>query len=341
MVIATSAARVPASETEPPFLDVRRLSVALAAGEKAVGIIDEVSLSVGRGETLALVGESGSGKSVTALAIMQLLPMPPARIVGGEIDFDGRDLLRVPPKEIRRLRGKEISMIFQEPLTSLHPAYTVGDQIIEVLRLHGFASQRQARAKALEMLRRVRIPDPERRIDEYPHRMSGGMRQRAMIAMALACNPRLLIADEPTTALDVTVQAQILELLRQMQAQYGVAIILITHDLNVVAEVAHQVAVMYAGRVVERASVVDLFDNPQHPYTIGLLAAAPTLGRTAGELPSIGGQVPDAANYPSGCRFHPRCPFAVEHCRHESPPLGEVKPRHWSACWRAPLEDLA
>jgi peptide/nickel transport system ATP-binding protein len=341
MVIATSAARVMAPETEPPLLDVRRLSVALAAGEKEIGIIDEVSLSVGRGETLALVGESGSGKSVTALAIMQLLPMPPARISGGEIDFDGRDLLQVPPKEIRRLRGKEISMIFQEPLTSLHPAYTVGDQIVEVLRLHGFASQRQARAKALEMLRRVRIPDPERRIDEYPHRMSGGMRQRVMIAMALACNPRLLIADEPTTALDVTVQAQILELLRQMQAQYRVAIILITHDLNVVAEVAHEVAVMYAGRVVERAPVVDLFDNPQHPYTVGLLAAAPTLRRTAGELPSIGGQVPDAASYPSGCRFHPRCPFAVEHCRHESPPLGEVKPRHWSACWRAPLEDLA
>jgi peptide/nickel transport system ATP-binding protein len=323
-----------------PLLDISHLHINFRSGDGEINVIHDVSLAVQRGETLALVGESGSGKSVTALSINQLLAVPPARITGGAIVFDGSDLLRASRRKLRGLRGKEISMIFQEPLTSLHPTYSIEQQIVEILQQHSPIARKPARAKAIEMLTRVRIPDPERRIDEYPHKMSGGMRQRIMIAMALACNPKLLIADELTTALDVTVQAQILDLLRELQAEYGIAILLITHDLNVVAEIADRVAVMYSGRIVEQSSVLDLFDDPQHPYTVGLLAAAPSLDRTTVDLPAIAGQIPDPADRPSGCQFHPRCPFVIDQCRHESPPLREIKAGHFSACWRAPLESL-
>ena len=336
---ADNAAQRQAQAGEP-LLDIRNLYVDFEGDRGATNVIHDVSLSIRRGETLALVGESGSGKSVTALTVNQLLAMPPARITAGEIVFDGQDLRRVSRRRLRQLRGQDIAMIFQEPLTSLHPTYSVGQQIVEMLQQHAAISRRDAKAKAIEMLRRVRIPDPERRVDDYPHKMSGGMRQRIMIAMALACNPKLLIADELTTALDVTVQAQILDLLREIQAEYNVAILLITHDLNVVAEIADRVAVMYSGRIVEQAAVLDLFDEPQHPYTVGLLAAAPTLDRTSDDLPSIAGQIPDPAHRPGGCQFHPRCPFVIDQCRQEAPPLQEIKPGHRSACWRAPLESL-
>jgi len=302
-----------------------------------VRAVDGVDLKLERGRTLGIVGESGCGKSVTALSIMGLVPRPPGRIVAGEVRFEGEDLLKLPPARLRELRGARLSMIFQEPMTSLNPAFTVGDQVAEALLRHGSASRKEAKSQAIEMLRRVRIPSPERRARDYPHRLSGGMRQRVMIAMALACNPRLLIADEPTTALDVTIQAQILELMRALRSELGTAIILITHDLGVIAELADEVIVMYAGQVVERCAAAALFSEPHHPYTIGLLGSIPRLDLEQLRLSAIEGTVPDADAMPAGCRFHSRCPFAVERCFKEIPPLAEIKENHFAACWRAPL----
>ncbi len=299
--------------------------------------VDGVDLSVERGRTLGIVGESGCGKSVTALSVMGLVPQPPGRIAGGEVLFEGEDLLKLAPRRMRDLRGDKLSMIFQEPMSSLNPAFQVGEQIAEVLLRHRNLSRKDADEKSIEMLRRVRIPSPERRAHDYPHQLSGGMRQRVMIAMALACNPRLLIADEPTTALDVTIQAQILELMRALRAELGTAIILITHDLGVIAELADDVIVMYAGKVVERCPATSLFAEPQHPYTIGLLGSIPRLHLEQERLSAIEGIVPDAAAFPQGCRFHPRCPFAVEKCRTEQPLLKQIRVNHFAACWRAPL----
>ena len=299
--------------------------------------VDGVDFTLERGRTLGIVGESGCGKSVTALSIMGLIPQPPGRIAGGEVLFEGEDLLKASPARMRDLRGDKVSMIFQEPMTSLNPAFPVGEQVAEVILRHRKVSQREARREAIEMLGRVRIPSPERRAADYPHQLSGGMRQRVMIAMALACNPKLLIADEPTTALDVTIQAQILELMRLLRAELGTAIILITHDLGVIAELADEVLVMYAGKVVERCSVEQLFSTPQHPYTVGLLGSIPRLHLQQERLSAIEGIVPDAAAFPPGCRFHPRCPFAVDKCRADIPPLLPMETSHLSACWRAPL----
>ncbi len=300
--------------------------------------VDGVSFSLEAGRTLGIVGESGCGKSVTALSIMGLVPRPPGRIAGGKVLFEGVDLLGLPPAQLRELRGDRISMIFQEPMSSLNPAFTIGDQIAEVLLNHRKTyTKKMAKAHAIEMLRRVRIPSPERRYDDYPHRLSGGMRQRAMIAMALACEPKLLIADEPTTALDVTIQAQILELMRVLREETGTAIILITHDLGVIAELADDVAVMYAGRIVEQAGVERIFAEPQHPYTIGLLGSIPRLHVEQARLASIEGQVPGQHSTPAGCRFEPRCPFAVQRCRSDDPLLVKLEKGHEAACWEAPL----
>ena len=302
-----------------------------------VHAVDGVGLSLERGRTLGIVGESGCGKSVTALSIMGLVPQPPGRIAGGEVLFEGEDLLQAPARRMRDLRGDKLSMIFQEPMTSLNPAFPAGDQVAEALLRHRKISPKEARDQAVEMLRKVRIPSPERRARDYPHQLSGGMRQRVMIAMALACDPRLLIADEPTTALDVTIQAQILELMRLLRAELGTAIILITHDLGVIAELADDVIVMYAGKVVERCAAERLFAEPQHPYTIGLLGSIPRLHLAQARLSAIEGVVPDPVAFPQGCRFHPRCPFAVDKCRTEVPPLIKVSENHEAACWRAPL----
>jgi peptide/nickel transport system ATP-binding protein len=285
------------------------------------------------------VGESGCGKSVTSLAVMGLLP-PENSMVKGEVRFQGRDLLTLDASTIRDMRGARLAMIFQEPMTSLNPAYTVGDQIIEAIQRHQGLSAADARTRAIEMLRTVHIPSPEKRVDDYPHKLSGGMRQRAMIAMALACGPELLIADEPTTALDVTIQAQILDLMRGLRRDTGTAIILITHDLGVVAEMADDVAVMYAGQIVERAAVRDLFARPEHPYTVGLLGSIPRLDEKRERLPSIEGRVPDMSRPPDGCRFAARCPFVEPACRTETPPLVEVAPGHLTRCRRAPLAQV-
>jgi oligopeptide/dipeptide ABC transporter ATP-binding protein len=303
-----------------------------------VTVVNGVSFNVQASRTLAIVGESGCGKSVTALSIMGLLAKPAGRIAEGSIRFEGQELVGAPERVLQDLRGNGMSMIFQEPMTSLNPSYTVGEQIIEGLVKHRKLSRTQAREKAIDILRKVRIPSPEQRLDEFPHKLSGGMRQRVMIAMALVCEPRVLIADEPTTALDVTIQAQILELMRTLQQETGTAIVLITHDLGVVAEVADEVLVMYAGRVVERAPVHALFDMPQHPYTVGLLGAIPRLDLEQTRLVSIEGQVPSPAQPLSGCSFAPRCPFAQPACSNQVPALREVGHAHFSACLRAPLE---
>ena len=319
------------------LLEVRGLQTHFASERGVVRAVDGVDLRIERGRTLGIVGESGCGKSVTALSIMGLVPQPPGRIPAGEVLFEGEDLLKLPPGRLRDLRGDQLSMIFQEPMTSLNPAFPVGEQIAEAIVRHRDVSRAEARAQAIEMLRRVRMPSPERRADDYPHQLSGGMRQRVMIGMALACNPKLLIADEPTTALDVTIQAQILELMRALRAELGTAIILITHDLGVIAELADDVIVMYAGQVIERCAVPRLFAEPQHPYTIGLLGSIPRLHLEQERLSAIEGFVPDAAAMPQGCRFHPRCPFSVEKCRKEAPPLAEITQHHFVSCWRAPL----
>ncbi len=303
--------------------------------------VDGISFSVEAGRTLGIVGESGCGKSVTSLSIMGLLPKGQGRISAGSVRFDGRDLAALSSDEMRALRGGRMAMIFQEPMTSLNPAFTIGDQLIEGIRVHRNVSAAAARLHAIEMLHRVRIPSPERRIDEYPHKLSGGMRQRVMIAMALACEPQLLIADEPTTALDVTIQAQVLDLMRTLRQETGTAIILITHDLGVVAELADEVVVMYSGRIVERAPVQRLFEHPQHPYTIGLLGSIPSLHLEQERLHAIDGQVPTPMSQVQGCRFAPRCPFAIAECRTDEPPLMAMGEGQEAACWRAPLDNLA
>ena len=322
-----------------PLLEVRDLCTHFFTDDGVVRAVDGVSYRLSAGETLAVVGESGSGKSVTSLSILRLVPSPPGRIVGGSIRFRGRDLLSLPESEMRAIRGREISMIFQEPMTSLNPVHTCGDQIAEVVRLHEKLGKAEARARAIEMLRLVGIPSPETRVDEYPHQMSGGMRQRIMIAMALVCRPAVLIADEPTTALDVTIQAQILDLLQRLRSEFGMAVLLITHDLGVVAETADRVAVMYAGQVVEQGDVRTVFRATRHPYTAGLLASLPRMGGQAGRLRVIPGTVPDPAAFPSGCRFHTRCPIALERCRREVPELRAFTSDHEVRCFRA--EEIA
>ncbi len=323
-----------------PLIEIEGLRVLFRGDDgRSTHAVDSVDLSVANGATLGLVGESGCGKSVTSLAIMGLLSKQSAE-VSGSIRFDGFDLLQTSDQTLRDLRGNRLAMIFQEPMTSLNPSLTIGDQIIETILRHRGGSQRSARQRAIDLLRRVHIPSPEKRIDEYPHKLSGGMRQRVMIAMALACDPRLLIADEPTTALDVTLQAQILELMRELKAASNAAIILITHDLGVVAEVCDEVAVMYAGEIVERTGVDDLFASPQHPYTVGLLGSIPRLDRRTAHLATIEGMVPNMTNPPAGCRFAARCPFVSEACRAAPPPLVEVSPGHLSRCIKAPLERL-
>jgi peptide/nickel transport system ATP-binding protein len=326
--------------TEGPLIEICDLRVTFHGDDgRTTHAVDTVDLAVTNGATLGLVGESGCGKSVTSLAIMGLLPKQSAEVTGS-IRFDGLDLLHVPDQTLRDLRGNRLAMIFQEPMTSLNPSFTIGDQIMETILRHRGGTRSAARKRAIELLRRVHIPSPERRIDEYPHKLSGGMRQRVMIAMALACDPQLLIADEPTTALDVTLQAQILDLMRELKAESGAAIILITHDLGVVAEVCDEVAVMYAGEIVERATVDELFADPQHPYTVGLLGSIPRLDRRTSHLATIEGMVPNMANPPPGCRFAARCPFAEDACAAAPPPLVRLSALHWSRCIRAPLQRL-
>jgi oligopeptide/dipeptide ABC transporter ATP-binding protein len=317
-----------------PLLDVRGLSTEFRGRRGTVRAVDRVSLSVPRGGAVGVVGESGSGKSVTALSVMRLLAEPAGHIAEGQILFEGTDLATLGPREMDALRGQSIAMIFQEPMTSLNPVLRVGDQIAESVLLHGRGGRAEAKARAVEMLRLVGIPDPARRAADYPHQMSGGMRQRVMIAIALACDPRLLIADEPTTALDVTIQAQILDLLRRLREQLGTAIMLITHDLGVVAEFVDEVVVMYAGRVVERADVASLFRQPGHPYTEGLLRSIPRMGTSARRLSQIRGAVPSPTAFPPGCRFHPRCDQAQPICAKLVPPLFEIGTGHAAACWR-------
>jgi peptide/nickel transport system ATP-binding protein len=318
----------------PDLLQVKDLQTSFFTPEGEVRAIDGVSFEIGEGKTLGLVGESGCGKSVTSLSIMRLIPSPPGKIVGGEIFYRGRDLLRLNNEAMRRIRGNEISMIFQEPMTSLNPVFTVGNQIGEAIKLHQGLGKRETRQKTIDMLRLVKIADPESRVDSYPHQLSGGMRQRVMIAMALSCNPSLLIADEPTTALDVTIQAQILELIKELQQKIGgMALLLITHDLGVVSEQADNVAIMYAGKIVERSSTRAIFNHPFHPYTVGLLNSLPGIGGLKKKrLDAIPGMVPSPLNLPSGCRFRDRCPRAQELCAQTEPPLEEKEPGHTAAC---------
>ena len=328
-------------DASPHLLEVDDLTTYFFTRDGVVRAVDGVSFRVGRGETLAIVGESGCGKSVTSLSIMRLIASPPGRTVRGRVLFEGRDLLQLPEPEMRKVRGDAISMIFQEPMTSLNPVLTIGHQVAEALVVHRGLSKEQAAQRMIELLRLVKMPEAERRASQYPHQLSGGMRQRVMIAMALACEPRLLIADEPTTALDVTIQAQILELMRELQQKTGAAIVLITHDLGVVAEMAERVVVMYAGRKVEEATVLELFAHPRHPYTRGLLLSIPKLGARNREdgrrtpLTEIAGTVPSLSEPIVGCAFAPRCRYAVARCRSESPPLEEKAIDHLAACWES------
>jgi oligopeptide/dipeptide ABC transporter ATP-binding protein len=318
------------------LLEVQDLKVHFFTESGVARAVDGVSLDIKPRETFGLVGESGCGKSVTALSIMRLVPSPPGRIVGGRVLLEGRDLLSLPDDRMQRVRGDRIAMVFQEPMSALNPVFTVATQITEGIRRHRGVSRREARELAVDMLNRVRIPDPEQRMGEYPHQLSGGMQQRVMIAMALACRPDLLIADEPTTALDVTIQARILNLLQELQDELGMSVLLITHDLGVIAEVADRVAVMYAGRIVEYADVRTIFHNPRHPYMISLLESLPSRAERGERLPAIPGFVPDARSYPSGCRFHPRCFMAATECAEIDPELREVEPGHRAACIRLP-----
>ena len=320
---------------EQVLLEINNLRTYFYTDEGVVPAVDDVSYRILSGETMGLVGESACGKSVTSLSIMQLIQIPPGKIVSGEIFFKGENLLKKTANEMRKIRGAEISMIFQEPMTSLNPVFTVGNQISEAITLHQGVSQREADKKTVEMLELVGIPSPERRVKEFPHQMSGGMRQRVMIAMALSCNPDLLIADEPTTALDVTIQAQILELMKSLKEKLGMAILLVTHNLAVVAEMADHIAVMYSGKIVEYSISREVFKNPRHPYTGGLLISIPRLDvpRTAEPLPTIPGVVPSPYNMPKGCPFHPRCAYAKENCVQELPPLEELTPGHLVRCF--------
>jgi peptide/nickel transport system ATP-binding protein len=339
---ADATATPQAARPNAPLLTVAGLQTSFFTRRGTVKAVDGVDFSLWPGETLAIVGESGCGKSVTALSLMRLVPDPPGRIVGGSVNLAGVDLLALDEEAMRDVRGKDVAMIFQEPMTSLNPVLTIGDQIAEVLLLHERLGRGEAWRKAIEMLRLVRIPEPEERAKSYPHQLSGGMRQRAMIAMALACNPKVLVADEPTTALDVTIQAQFLTIILELQKKLGTAVILITHDLGVVAETAQRVIVMYAGRKVEEASVDDLFAHPQHPYTRGLMASIPRLAVMLGEgesapgrLQEIPGMVPALSDLPPGCVFAPRCAHAEDRCRAAFPTYEEKRPGHWAACWRS------
>ena len=315
------------------LLEVKNLKTYFYTDEGVVKSVDDVSFDVEKGKTLGIVGESGCGKSITSLSIMQLVETPPGKIVGGEIIYQGENLLEKNKDQMRKIRGGEIAMIFQEPMTSLNPVFTVGKQIMEALRLHTDLDKEKAKERAIEMLKLVKIPLPEKRFNEYPHQLSGGMRQRVMIAMALSCNPKLLICDEPTTALDVTIQAQILDLMNQLKKETGTSILFITHDLGVVAEVCDDVAVMYCGRVVERGDVKTIFANPSHPYTKGLLGSIPRLGDAGKELKSIPGNVPNPKYMPKGCKFAPRCPYASEKCREAEPGFFQIEEGHISRCW--------
>jgi len=317
------------------LLEVKDLKTYFYTDDGVVKAVDGVNFSVEAGKTIGIVGESGCGKSITAMSILRLIPDPPGKIVNGEIIFEGEDLTKVSDERIREIRGNNISMIFQEPMTSLNPVFTVGYQIGEVLMLHQKLNEEEARERAIEMISLVGIPNPERIVDEYPHQLSGGMRQRIMIAMALACQPKLLIADEPTTALDVTIQAQILELMNDLKNRLNTSIMLITHDLGVIAEMADHVIVMYSGKVVEDAPVLELFNNPKHPYTIGLMRSIPSLVQEGERLETIPGMVPNPLYLPKGCYFHPRCKFAIEECKHVQPELREIGPGHKAACIRA------
>jgi peptide/nickel transport system ATP-binding protein len=339
---ATDMLQTQADTRTDVLLDVEELKTYFFLRGGILKAVDGVSFQLKPHETLAIVGESGCGKSMTALSLMRLIPEPPGKIVSGSVKLDGRDLLALDERTMRGVRGKDISMIFQEPMTSLNPVMTVGRQIAEALLLHEGLSQREAMRRAVEILRLVRIPEPEQRLKEYPHQLSGGMRQRVMIAMALACNPKVLLADEPTTALDVTIQAQILDIILDLQKNLGTALILITHDLGVVAETAQRVIVMYAGKKVEEAPVGELFARPLHPYTHGLMASIPRLelmrggtGETKRRLQEIPGIVPALTNLPPGCAFAPRCPFADERCRRDAPSYKEKRPGHWAACWHS------
>ena len=316
------------------LLEVKNLQTQFLTSAGVVRAVDGVSWDVEEGETVALVGESGCGKSVSALSIMRLVAEPAGRIVGGEILFKGRDLLKLTEAEMRDVRGREIAMIFQEPMTSLNPVLSIGRQLTEGLEIHMGMKPPEARSRAVEMLAMVGIPDPERRLGQYPHHFSGGMRQRMMIAMALSCNPSLILADEPTTALDVTIQAQILELMRDLARRLGVAMLIITHNLGVVARYADRVNVMYAGRIIEQASAAELYANPRHPYTLGLLRSVPRLDQGMGEkLIPIEGLPPDLGHLPEGCSFYPRCTFRIDRCKEEYPPLQLVAENHYAACW--------
>ncbi len=317
-----------------PLIEVQNLCTSFAVRGRVARAVDDVSLTIHRGLTLGLVGESGCGKSVTAHSIIRLIPQPPGRITGGRVLFKGNDLLRLSEAEMRRIRGNRISMVFQEPMTSLNPVYTVGEQVGEVIRLHQRLPRKTTRDRVIELFRQVGIPAAEQRVGNYPHQMSGGMRQRVVIAMALACNPALMIADEPTTALDVTIQAQILELMNDLKAKTGAAILFITHDLGVIAEMAQHVAVMYAGQVVEYTDVQRLFASPKHPYTVGLLQSIPVIGRKTARdrLPTISGVVPSLLSLPTGCRFSDRCPDVFAECHEVEPQMVEVTPNHSARC---------
>ena len=323
--------------TDQPIIEIKNLKTYFKTDEGIAHAVDDVSFSVYPGETLGIVGESGCGKSVTSLSIMKLIPQPPGYFAGGEILYKGRNILDIPETDMREIRGNKISMIFQEPMTSLNPVFTVGHQIEEAIIVHQGLNAVDARQKAIEMLKLVSIPSPEQRVDDYPHQLSGGMRQRIMIAMALSCNPEVLIADEPTTALDVTIQAQILELIEDLQKELNLAVIMITHDLGVVAEVCDRVVVMYAGQIVEKGSVRDIFKNPQHPYTKGLLASIPKMGKdeSSQSLYNIKGMVPSATEFPQGCHFNPRCDLVTDKCKAENPNLELVNPDtvHQVRCW--------
>ena len=316
------------------ILEVKNLKTYFYTDDGVVPAVDGVSFDLEEGETLAIVGESGCGKSVTSLSILRLVPFPPGKIIGGEILYKGQNLLDIPEKEMREKRGSEISMIFQEPMTSLNPVFTVGKQIMESLIYHQKITKQQAWDRAVEMIKLVGIPTPEKCMKNYPHQLSGGMRQRVMIAMALSCNPKILIADEPTTALDVTIQAQILKLMAGLREKTNTSIILITHDLGIVAQIAKNVMVMYAGQEVEYASVNEIFDNPMHPYTVGLLNSIPKINQEQSELFTIKGTVPSPKDYPKGCRFAPRCEHATEKCLNELPGLIDVGGNHKVRCWK-------
>jgi len=317
-----------------PLLEVRDLTIHFFTEEGVIRAVENINFEIYPGEILGLVGESGCGKSVTGLSLLRLISIPPGRIVNGDILFDGRSLLPLEEKEMEGVRGNDISMIFQEPMTSLNPVFTIGDQIMEAILLHQGSDRAEARRRAIKMLDRVKIPSPEKTIDSYPHQLSGGMRQRAMIAMALSCQPKLLIADEPTTALDVTIQAQVLHLLKEIQSEMEMSVMLITHDLGVVSEIADRVAVMYAGRIFEYGPIEAIFGQLRNPYTRGLMGSIPPLTEKKNRLDAIPGQVPDPMHLPAGCKFHPRCYLMIEECKKEEPPLFQVNGDHFSRCIR-------